>query len=433
MNTVVKVIMVVENLCGICNERVKKFGHEAYGCELCPRWIHAACAFPNASGEDLKTLFKFNHGFDVKCNDCKRNAKVYTEQLMNNVKEIQEKLSCLASNNTESKNLETIQSDIVESVLESMSVPLDNRIKENFQPSCKRNTKIPRVKHALLLKPNQEDGSSYIKETWTEVVKKSLPLKLPDIPVDSIKLTKNGMGYLSFPDQTSRDNAANNLKSTFAIESKDNIPKLLLPKIKISGLAFDSYDSGDAPEELDRLKEAILKKNDAVKSLVLNDEKQFEILFIRNDLQRQETFAIAKIDSSIRQVIRNNGDKLFIDLTSCRISDQIHVIQCYTCQSFGHKKNSIHCPMKDRNINVCLYCSENHLSKDCIQKRNKAYEKYKCSNCAQSKVLAIREKANGHTTTSSKCPILQQEAKALINRTAGMPSKNDLLSYVITT
>ena len=83
-------------------------------------------------------------------------------------------------------------------------------------------------------------GSLYNEDTWTEVVKKKLPKQLPNILASKAALTKNGQGYLSFPDQKSHDMAANNLKSAFAVESKDNSPKLLLPNIKISGLETDS-------------------------------------------------------------------------------------------------------------------------------------------------------------------------------------------------
>ena len=34
-------------LCGICtgNEKVNEFGSQAYGCELCPKWIHGFFCF----------------------------------------------------------------------------------------------------------------------------------------------------------------------------------------------------------------------------------------------------------------------------------------------------------------------------------------------------------------------------------------------------
>ena len=360
-------MVVDKNQCGVCNDEVKQFGHEAYGCELCPKWIHAGCAFPNATKDDLKILFKFNLGFDVKCSSCKRDSKVYVDQIMKDVQDIKEKLSDIASN-TEGQKLET---GIVKDILDNMTDPLKSTTHEKSNSGVKLNADVAPIKHALLLKlSNEEEGSSYTEQTWTEVVKKKLPKKLTDIPVNSVKLTKNGLGYLSFPDQISRDNAASSLKPNFAIESKDNTPKVLFPKIKISGLALKSYCNNSTA--LDELKEAILRKNEAVKHLVTKDMKLFEILFVHNDQQRDEVFAVAKLDPSIRQVLRKQGDKLFIDLESCKVLDQIHVTQCYTCQAFGHKKNSVYCPLKNKHTTVCLYCSENHLSKDCVQKKKKS-------------------------------------------------------------
>ena len=89
---------------------------------------------------------------------------------------------------------------------------------------------------------------------------KQLPCK--QLPVSKAALTKNGKGYSTFPDQKSRDMAANNLKSAFAVESMDNSPMLLLPKIKISGLETDSYVNNS--DGLLQLKQTILRKNEAI-------------------------------------------------------------------------------------------------------------------------------------------------------------------------
>ena len=107
--------------------------------------------------------------------------------------------------------------------------------------------------------------------------------------------------------------------------------------------------------------------------------------------------------------------------------------QCYTCQAFGHKQNSRFCLLKDQSGSICRYCSENHLSKDCSFKKDVEVDNYKCSNCAHSNSPAVHPKAKGHSTISNKCPILQQEAKAIANRTVGMDSKNFPLPYVIVT
>ena len=78
--------MIVDENCGICNEKVKETGYRVYGCECCPKWLHAKCIFPNASEEELKILFKYNSGFDVKCNVCKQAVKSGSEKLENSNK-----------------------------------------------------------------------------------------------------------------------------------------------------------------------------------------------------------------------------------------------------------------------------------------------------------------------------------------------------------
>ena len=162
-----------------------------------------------------------------------------------------------------------------------------------------------------------------------------IPKQIPNIPVNQAKLTKQGCGYLLFPDQKSHDNAADNLKS-IKVESKENTPKLLSPKIKICGLTEDDYPN--TTEGLQQLKEDIIRKNEAVCTLVETQGKQFDILFTNYDKSRNESFAVAKIDASIRKSIQSTGDRLFIELSSCNVLDRIHVTQCYTCQALGHKQ-----------------------------------------------------------------------------------------------
>ena len=300
----------------------------------------------------------------------------------------------------------------------------------NFQSNALTMNSHKSTKHVLLLKSDESNGA-YSEQAWSEVVKKKLPKQIPNIPVNQAKLTKQGCGYLSFPDQKSRDNAADNLKSIFKVESKDNTPKLLSPNIKICGLTEDDYPN--TTEGLQQLKEDIIRKNEAVCTLVETQGKQFDILFTNYDKSRNESFVVAKIDASIRKSIQSTGDRLFIELSSCKVLDRIHVTQCHTCQAFGHKQNSRFCSLKDQSGSICRYCSENHLSKDCSFKKDVEVDNYKCSNCARSNSPAICSKAKGHFTTSNKCPILQQEAKAIANRTVGMDSKNSPLPYVIVT
>ena len=72
----------MENICGICGEPMKDCGYKAYGCELCPAWLHAKYVFPNASEAKLKISFEFNSSFDVKYQECRQKQKVKLTNLV---------------------------------------------------------------------------------------------------------------------------------------------------------------------------------------------------------------------------------------------------------------------------------------------------------------------------------------------------------------
>ena len=134
---------------------------------------------------------------------CKQKSKVENDVLFKEITEIKMQLAQLTSKNI----IKEVTNDVVHAVF-------DKKIKSD-------NSKAPLVKHALLIK-HDKAGSLYNEDTWTDVVKKKLPKQLPNIPVRKAALTKHGQGYLSFFDQKSCDMLANNLKSTFTVESKDN-------------------------------------------------------------------------------------------------------------------------------------------------------------------------------------------------------------------
>ena len=269
------------------------------------------------------------------------------------------------------------------------------------------------VKHTLVITPTNVPDKKFTKTTWANTVKENLPTKLSSIPVNKSILTHNGAGFMTFPDENSRDSAKQLLQEEFHVESDDKAVKTIFPKMKIHGIDSRKYKKDDTSA----LKAAILTKNPAVNELVNNQSKLFEIIFIE-ETDNDWGFAVAKVDPLIRQLIKNKGSKLFIDLSSCSVSDRLHLVQCYTCQEFGHKKDSPHC--KSKGTPVCLYCAKNHQSKDCPNKRNKA--EHHCSNCSKSPYAS---NAHGHTSTSRTCPIVQNVARGLINKTMGMNAAND--------
>ena len=68
--------------CSVSNEKVREADYQIYGCEQCPTSLHTKCIFPNASNEELNIIFKYNSGFDVKCNVCKQAVKSGSEKLV---------------------------------------------------------------------------------------------------------------------------------------------------------------------------------------------------------------------------------------------------------------------------------------------------------------------------------------------------------------
>ena len=184
----------------------------------------------------------------------------------------------------------------------------------------KDNTATNKDKHAIVVKPNN-DLTSYTKSTWAEVTSKMLSPKLEKIPVSKTVLTKNGNGYLLFPNSKNRDDAENCLKNDFKLESQTKTPKLIYPKITIYDIDSDTYNNHNLKE----LKSAILLKNENLRSLVEEHNNTFEILFT-SERKSEKIFAVAKVDPAIRTSIMKNYNNLFIGLSSCKVSDRIHLI-----------------------------------------------------------------------------------------------------------
>ena len=149
----------------------------------------------------------------------------------------------------------------------------------------------------------------------------------------------------------------------------------------------------------------------------MTDGKILEVIII----DEKYNTAVLKVSPEIRQEIIKQG-KVFIDMEAHHIKDDWHLMQCFACQEFGHKQDSDLCKNKLSGNSCCLYCAEQHRSKDCGVKHNKA--RHKCANCLKSKNSHIRNGAYGHTAMSRDCPVYIKELNALKSRTEVMSTKN---------
>ena len=119
-------------------------------------------------------------------------------------------------------------------------------------------------------------------------------------------------------------------------------------------------------------------------------------------------FAIAKVSPKTYHRLINEG-RIFLDLSSHKITEHFVPIQCFKCQEFGHISGSPFCKIKD--LLVCLYCSGNHKSANCQLKKDK--KAHKCSNCEKHPNQTIKKNARTHSSTNKQCPCYINEVEKL--------------------
>ena len=97
------------------------------------------------------------------------------------------------------------------------------------------------IKHSIIFQP-KESNERYSKETFAEMTKKNLPDRLKNLPVQRTVLTKQGKGFMVFPDQKTRDLAVKALESDCSVTVQNSEKRSILPKIKIVGIPTDNFD-----------------------------------------------------------------------------------------------------------------------------------------------------------------------------------------------
>ena len=264
---------------------------------------------------------------------------------------------------------------------------------------------VEKQKHIMIVE--NKDNEKFDVEGWNEVVRNTLKSKLKNVPVKKTTVTKEGHGYLLFPDKTSQEKAEDALKADFNVTKDTKNQTKLLPKMKIFDVDFTREDKST-------LRSAILEKNDVIRTLV-DDGKTLDVIFI-NDKHK---FAVIKVSPEIRTQIMKYGT-VFIGMEAHNVKDQFHLLQCFSCQKHGHKQDSPFCPNQSGQF-TCRYCGGPHKSTECSKKNDPS--SHKCVNCLTHKNVQIQRGAYGHCSTSWNCPIVIREIQSLINRTDGMNGK----------
>ena len=229
-------------------------------------------------------------------------------------------------------------------------------------------------------------------------------LWLLKVPVMRASTNPSGTARLHFKSKEDLAQAEEALQSKYKVTSKSEEPKMLYPKITISGL-----DSDITSKEV--LESNILSKNEQIKKMK-DEGEEFKIVFF----DEADRFAVLQVSPAIRAVIKSPGDKLCLGLEMYHVKDRYHVIQCYHCQCYGHTSGSPYCKSKDSDP-TCFYCAGSHKSKDCRKKKDKKTEDIKCSNCCNSRNRAEKAMAGTHKASDSLCPFYIREKLKVMSRT----------------
>ena len=294
-------------------------------------------------------------------------------------------------------------------------------IQNQAEPSVKEE-KIPSVRHTLTVmkKPEaEEDHPPPITEReWCDVVRSDLKGSLRAVPVKKATLS-DGAATLDFTSKVHLDEAQKKLSTKYKVSSKSEDQKKLDPKLTISNIDSDVADEQQFLEEL-------LEKNQDIKTLNNVGNNKVKVIFY----DKKERSVVIQVSPAIRESIRQNGDCVHLDLGSHHVKDRIHVIQCYHCQGFGHMAGSKYCRNKDKDP-VCFYCSGNHSSKECNNRKEKKVTKIRCHNCAKSKNHSEKVSASTHKASDTLCPSYVRERARVMSRTAGCEqAKNAYLQKV---
>ena len=435
-------------LCGTegCQSPTTEFIH----CHLCSKRFHRECI--NMDKKFFETLKAKKYSVHRYCNICSKKAnqtsnpqtpKPDSPNTAHLIAEIKNELKdeIRKEIRQEMEGINSLIQQKFEKFISNKTKPAENPTVEQKTTNEKTNKWNQGTLHTILLKPkkdeenedeneteNGDETKTFSEENWTTIVKNNINPKLTNVQVSKVLRSKEGKGVLFFPTKESRDTAAATLKDTYTLESQDRKVKTLYPKIKISWISKDCFTVLDKTT----IKDYIFQKNPTIKDLVEKEKKVFEIIFINDEKDQNYAYAVVKVDTKIKEAINSQGNKIYIGLSSCKVTDRYHLIQCYKCQEFGHVKGSTNCNLYNMEKEVCLYCAADHKSKTCPVKKD-GIKAFKCHNCLSSKDVKIKSKYTGHTTTSFHCPILQIALKNTMNRTMGTSYKPNLSKNLVST
>ena len=286
----------------------------------------------------------------------------------------------IAKTNSDTKQL---CEEMVANFSSSLQTPETYASKLKMQKESQKT--IAKPKTAI----NTNAEITLIPKTNFEADLKKVTQKLKTQQIVSTRKSRTGNIVLKCEKQEDIQKIEDSLKTTDFVEVKTmqkNLPRMTM------------LDVGEV-ESKEELKDVIMEKNPHISSLI-NNSKSFEILFLKKF--NGVTNAVLKVDPEIRELIKKDNSRVFVQLKNCKVIDSYPFRICYNCQkTCSHLSQQ--CPLKG-TTKICRYCSRNHETKDCNVKDDKS--KHTCVNCENSQNERFKEKAKSHFSNSNDCPII---------------------------
>ena len=368
--------------CSSCSHEVNEV--DTVQCFECKLVFHAVCeeaVSPYCTNKSWLSTFKKlkRSNFLFLCDLC------LTRKENNQASTINDQISSLT---------ETVNTLVKEfSTFKNQSTDIPNT--EEKEQSWSNAKRVARMKTSLCIKSK---GAPVNLEKVEEIVAAN------SIQVSKTVVKDNGDVYVELPSLENREKLTPLLsEEAFAGNEVVNV-KSKLPSISV--LNVKQFTSKE--EFIEKVK----LQNPTIKDL-LDNGSEFSIVFAKEPREdaknhRQKFHqVVARVSEDVRQAIKKNNDKLYIDLCAHNVVDRFFVKRCNKCQNFGHYE-------KDCQKQACCgYCKGNHLSKDCKDVQEGDSANYKCINCDRG-----GKESTGHSTHWHKCPTymeLQKKVKKSIS------------------
>ena len=221
--------------------------------------------------------------------------------------------------------------------------------------------------------------------------------KLKDAAVQSsasvVKTYQNGVNetVLVCHNENSKNKLLPHVKNIFT-DQKVSTPQSRMPTVTIRDMETEL-----SKEDLLQ----VVKQQNIDNGLPEVNSHNFIVLFTKKvkstNTRYPDTYSAAvRVSDEIRSALKSVGDRVYVDLKSCRVSNRLHVKRCNRCQQYKHYH-------KECKADVCCgKCGENHDTRACTS------DTKRCINCVKNNFTEV-----GHDTSYFKCPSYKKEQDKL--------------------